>query len=566
MINYDLLKGKPFHLDDEQLQWVKDTLASMSEADKIGHLFCLSMREGTQEEIDRIQKVCAPGGVMYRPCTVLTAVNTARLLRENFRIPMLIAANLEKGGNGMVTSGTMLGSPTEIAATDDAEFARRLGIICGRESSAVGGNWAFAPIIDIDYNFRNPITNTRTFGSDPRRVCEFGREYVKEIQSLGVSACIKHFPGDGCDERDQHLVTSINHLSCEEWDKTYGRAYRESIDAGAMSVMIGHIMQPAYEKALNPSLRDQDIMPATLSPELMKGLLREKIGFNGLIVTDACTMAGFTIPMERKRAVPYTIASGADMFLFARNLEEDYAYMHHGVQEGVITQERLDEAVLRILGLKAALRLYKRDLPTLKYAESVVGCWEHKQWAVECAKKAVTLVKEETGVLPLTPDRYPNILYMPIESEQGVGYSVKTGTCDHFRELLENEGFHVDVFSAKMIHEGGVSKTTEITDHYDAIVYLANIGTRSNQTTVRIEWETPMGANCPHFIQTVPTIFISVENPYHLLDVPRIKTFINGYSSTEETLHAIIDKLLGRDTFTGKAPHDPFCGVWDTRL
>lgn len=565
-MKFDLLKQKPFNLDETQINWVRATFNRMSEEDKIGHLFCLCLSDGTQEELNQIKSVCKPGGVMYRPFTINTAIQTTKLLKENFDIPMLIAANLEKGGNGIVAEGTMLGSPTEIAATDDVTFARRLGTICGREGGAVGANWAFAPIIDIDYNFRNPITNTRTFGTDPARVREFGKAYMEEIQSLGFAACIKHFPGDGRDERDQHLVTSINDLSCEEWDQTYGAAYQASIDAGAMTVMVGHIMHPSYEKKLRPSLNDEELMPATLSPALMQGLLRGKLGFNGLIVTDACTMAGFTIPMEREKAVPYTIAAGADMFLFSRNLEEDYNYMVQGVKSGVITSERLDEAVMRILGLKAALNLQTKEPPALQDAKRLIGCAEHRQWARECADRAVTLVKEEKGVLPFTPDKYKKVLYMPIESEQGISYSVKGGVCDHFKAMLEAEGFLVDTFVPLQGFEGLAQKGSDITDHYDAIVYMANMSTKSNQTTVRIEWAQPMGANCPHFIQNMPTVFISVENPYHLLDVPRVKTFINGYSSTDETLQAILNKLVGRDSFVGKAPHDPFCGKWDTRL
>ncbi|HPF86710.1 MAG TPA: glycoside hydrolase family 3 N-terminal domain-containing protein [Candidatus Limiplasma sp.] len=565
-MDFALLKQKPFSLNDTQMQWVKETFAGMTQKEKIGQLFCLCLTDGSQEEIDTIKSVCDPGGVMYRPCDMETAVKATKILKDNFKIPMLIAANLEKGGNGVLRQGTMLGSPTEIAATDDVTFAKRLGIICGREGAAVGVNWAFAPIIDIDYNFRNPITNTRTFGSDPARVKAFGKAYVQEVQALGVAASIKHFPGDGRDERDQHLVTSINDFSCEDWDRTYGAAYKTAIDAGAMTVMVGHIMQPAYEKAINPALRDDEMMPATLSPELMQGLLRGKLGFNGLITTDACTMAGFTIPMERAKAVPTAIASGADIFLFARNLEEDYGYMADGVKSGIITQERLDEAVLRILGLKAALNLPGKALPTLAQAQKVVGCQEHLQWAKECADRAVTLVKEEKGVLPLTVEKYPKLLYMPIEAEQGVAYSVKSGVCDHFKAMLEEEGFAVDTYTPSQGHEGAVQRMSYIPDHYDAIVYMANMATKSNQTTVRIEWQQPMGANCPHFIQSIPTIFISVENPYHLLDVPRIKTFINGYSSTDETLNAILNKLMGRDAFVGKAPHDPFCNKWDTKL
>ena len=562
-------RAKPFNLDDEDVAWVEKTFSEMTEDEKIQSLFFPCMRNYDEASIDELLDTLHPCGVMYRPCSAEEAVNATNMFRKKCKIPMLIAANLEKGGNGIVNEGTLIGAPLQIAATDNVENARRLGILCAREGKAVGANYAFAPIIDIDYNFRNPITNTRTFGSDPARVAAFGAAYTEECQKLGVCVSIKHFPGDGRDERDQHLVTSINDMSCEDWMATYGNNYKASIDKGALTVMVGHIMQPAWQKRINPDLKDEDIMPATLSPELIgpEGLLRKYLGFNGVICTDATTMAGFTIPMDRSKAAPYSIACGADIFLFNKNMEEDLEYMRKGVADGVITKERLDEAVKRVLALKAALKLYKQteDLK-VEDALAVLGCEEHQQWAKEVADQAVTLVKEEKGVLPLDPVHKKRVLYCPIESEQGVSYSVKAGVCDHFKQLLEKEGFEVTTFVPAPMFEGKTPRQDEVTKGYDYIIYLANMSTKSNQTTVRIEWQQPMGANCPHYVNSVPTIFISVENPYHLLDVPRVKTFINAYNSNDYVLDAIIDKIMGRSEFKGKNPVDPFCGKWDTRL
>ena len=562
-------RAKPFNLDDEDVAWVEKTFSEMTEDEKIQSLFFPCMRNYDEASIDELLDTLHPCGVMYRPCSAEEAVNATNMFRKKCKIPMLIAANLEKGGNGIVNEGTLIGAPLQIAATDNVENARRLGILCAREGKAVGANYAFAPIIDIDYNFRNPITNTRTFGSDPARVAAFGAAYTEECQKLGVCVSIKHFPGDGRDERDQHLVTSINDMSCEDWMATYGNNYKASIDKGALTVMIGHIMQPAWQKRINPDLKDEDIMPATLSPELIgpEGLLRKYLGFNGVICTDATTMAGFTIPMDRSKSVPYSIACGADIFLFNKNMEEDLEYMRKGVADGVITKERLDEAVKRVLALKAALKLYKQteDLK-VEDALAVLGCEEHQQWAKEVADQAVTLVKEEKGVLPLDPVHKKRVLYCPIESEQGVSYSVKAGVCDHFKQLLEKEGFEVTTFVPAPMFEGKTPRQDEVTKGYDYIIYLANMSTKSNQTTVRIEWQQPMGANCPHYVNSVPTIFISVENPYHLLDVPRVKTFINAYNSNDYVLDAIIDKIMGRSEFKGVNPVDPFCGKWDTRL
>ena len=505
---------------------------------------------------------------MYRVIPTERAIEATKHLQARSRIPLLIAANLEKGGNGIVTEGTLVGSPMEIAATGEVEMAEKMAEVCAGEAGAVGANWAFAPIVDIDDNFRNPITNTRTFGSDPECVKNMGCAYVKKVQQLGLAASIKHFPGDGQDERDQHLVTSINSMDCERWMKTYGEIYKAGIEAGALTVMAGHIMQPAWSKKINPSLKDEEIMPCTLSAELLNGLLRERLGFQGLICTDATTMAGYTLAMSRRQAVPESIARGCDMFLFARNLEEDFGFMMDGIKNGIISPERLDEAVTRILAVKAALGLHKL-VPELdiKTAGEIIGCAQYKKWAEACADKGITLVKEQPGVLPISPQRYPRVLYYSIEPQAGGEGNYKVvAACEKLKKMLEAEGFQVDEFVPQPYGEGVTAKYEDVVKKYDLILYAANLSTKSNQTTVRIEWKQPMGADCGHYLNDVPTIFVSLENPYHLLDFPRVKTYINCYSNNEYCLEQLVEKLLGRSTFNGKSPVDAFCGKWDTHL
>lgn len=562
---YESFKRKPFNLTDEDVKWVDDTLCGLTKEEKAGQLFCTIVRTGTEEDMILQKELFQPGGMMYRPLSVEEAVSYTNALKKYFKVPILIAANLEKGGDGIVYEGTHLGSPMAIAATDDVENAHRLGMLCGAQSRAVGGNWAFAPIIDIDYNWRNPITNTRTFGSDPKRVAEMGAAYVKGVQSGGVAASIKHFPGDGMDERDQHLVVSVNSASVDEWDATYGEAYKAGIDAGAMTVMVGHFVHPEYSRTLRPGIRDEDIMPATLAPEIMGDLLRGKLGFNGLVVTDATTMNGFTSMMSRSKAVPYSIAAGADMFLFCKNTEEDFGFMMAGINDGVITPQRLDEAVARILALKAALGLHKENKSyTVQEARTVLHNPVYKDWVKEIADKAVTLVKEQPGVLPLNTAKNKVLLY-PIKPDAPSFFGGRTNACERFKELLEAEGFDVTVFEPENLFEGKTKKAAEF-EAYDYMIYIAAMSTKSNQTVVRIEWKQPMGADCPAYIANVPTIFVSVENPYHLIDVPRVKTFINAYDSSDEMLEAIVDKLMGRSKFKGVSPVDAFCGCWDTHL
>ena len=318
---------------------------------------------------------------------------------------------------------------------------------------------------------------------------------------------------------------------------------------------------------LVPGIRDEEIMPATLAPELLQGLLRKKLGFNGLIITDATTMAGFDAAMEREKSVPYTIAAGCDMFLFSKNLDEDYAFMKQGVEDGIITQERLDEAVLRILALKASLKLHTRDnLPSLEHMRQVLGCPAHRDAAQAIADVSITLVKNRENVLPISPERRKRILIYDIESgENAIGYARSSGVYESLAPLLEKEGFTVARFVPAPGNEGKTVRYGDMTGNYDLMIYVCNLATKSNQTTVRIEWLNPMGVNVPRYVEGVPTIFISTENPYHLLDVPMVKTYINTYGINDSTMPLLVEKLMGRSEFKGVSPVDPFCGKWDTR-
>lgn len=562
------LKEKPFCLDRAGEEWVNKTLSSMTEEEKIGQLFCLITYTDDENYLRYLAGELKVGGVMMRTMSLSEVIRTVTRLQKHAAVPLLISANLEAGLNQTCYEGTRVGCEMGIAATKDPFYARELGRIIGEEASALGVSWAFAPVIDIDFNFRNPITNTRTFGSDPQTVATFGRAYVEEVQKHGVAASIKHFPGDGVDERDQHLLASVNSLSAEEWDKTYGMVYRECIGAGAKTVMVGHILQPAWSRLLRPGIRDEEIMPGLIAPELLQDLLRDRLGFNGLIVTDSTTMAGMGTVMPREQAVPRTIAAGCDMFLFTKNLEEDFGFMREGVKKGIITRERLDEAVTRILALKASLNLHQKDnLPDEETARKIVGIGEHRQVARQVADKGITLVKEEKGVLPLSPERYRRVLVYKKEGQpSAVGGGVSEGACDKFIKKLQEQGFEVTVFQPGGGWEGMATPVSEIRQNYDLILYLISLATKSNQTTVRIEWAEPMGADVPVYMHTLPTLAISLENPYHLLDMPRVRTYINTYGGTEEILDSLMEKLLGKSAFTGVSPVDAFCGKWDTRL
>ncbi len=551
------LRANPFFLDDEGVAWVEKTLASLTDDEKIGQLFVPIGYSGDPEYLEGCMLRHGIGGIMYRTGEAAEMQATHRYLQEHSRVPLLIGANLEAGGDGIAAEGTPFGKQMAVAATGDSVNARRLGFVSCAEGAAVGCNWAFAPVCDIDRNWRNPITNVRTYGSDPQTVRDCAVEYVRGAAKAGVAVAAKHFPGDGCDEVDQHILTSVNTLACEEWDATYGMVYQALIDAGAQSVMVGHIAQPAYEKALGGV--EGALVPASLSPALLQGLLREKLGFNGLVVTDSTCMVGFSCAMERRLAVPRAIEAGCDMFLFNKDLEEDIAYMRDGLDQGLLSKRRLDEAVLRILALKASLGLHRvaanRLVPGPEALE-LLGCEEHLSWAREVAADSVTLVKDTQGALPLSAKKTPRVL-LEVLGPFGSNGRVE----DRFAGLLAKEGFEVERYR----HEDFATadfRVETFRSKYDLVLYVGNVENASNRVTNRLDWFTfwGNGNNVPWFACERPVVFVSLANPYHLIDVPMVKTYVNAYSNSDIAIEAVVEKLMGRERFTGLSPVDAFCG------
>lgn len=552
------LRANPFYLEKEAIEWVEQTLQEMSLEEKIGQLFIPIGYSNDPGYLEHEMLRHHIGGIMYRCGESEEMQQCHRYLQEHSKIPLLIGANLEAGGDGIATDGTSFGKQLQVAATKDTNQAYRLGKISCSEGKAVGCNWAFAPVVDIDRNWRNPITNVRTYGSDPEAVLANALAYKKAADEEKLAVAIKHFPGDGCDEVDQHILVSINDLSCKEWDETYGKIYKELIADGALTVMVGHIAMPAYQKHFNPDF-PKKLVPATLSPELLQGLLREKLGFNGLIATDSTCMVGFSAAMKRAEAVPYSIAAGCDMFLFNKDLAEDYQYMMDGYQKGILTEERLNEAVTRILATKAALGLpnkAKTEIVPGKEALSIIGCKEHVLWAKECADKAVTLVKDTQNILPISPEKNKKVLLEILGD-----YPDTAHIFEQYQKLLAKEGFTVIPYEREKF-ETAKFDVHSFQEKYDMVLYIGDMENASNQVTNRYQWFTfwGNGDNCPWFTEEVPVLYISMANPYALVDVPQIKTYINCYSTNDYVIEACVEKLMGRSEFKGKSPIDPFCG------
>ena len=575
------LQAAPFNLDDDDVAWVDSTIAGMSLEEKIGQLFINHNNDYSPEYLDGVLENFHVGGMRYRPGPSAAVQEHIRYAQSKTRIPLLVASNPEMGGAGSCDDGTFVSTHLQAGSHPDKSIARQMGQVAGVETAALGCNWAFAPIVDIHYNWRNTVISTRAFGNTPEVVVERAKEYFDGISESPTVCAMKHFPGDGVDERDQHVVTSYNTFGYDKWNRTYGHVYREMIGHGVQSIMVGHIGAPELSRHFRPGMADKDIMPATLAPELLQDLLRGELGFNGLILTDASQMIGLTQAMKRKDLVPATIAAGCDMFLFFRNPAEDFAYMMDGYKSGVITEQRLHDALRRILALKASLGLHlaaRESLVPPTDALAVIGSEAHRAVAAQIADKTVTLVKDTAHNLPITPETHKRIRLYGISGGSDFTRADPLAYLDTVRDELEAAGFEVHVFKTadqrEAAGETGVNfmsviseeATGDYADKYDAAFVFANVKGFAQEAAIRIKWSTPMAAEIPWYVTEVPTVFVSLNQPNHLIDVPMVKTAINAHAGSAEAIRATIGKIMGTSEFQGTFNDNVFCDSFDTRL
>lgn len=577
------LEEKPFYLNKEQIAYVDNTLAHMSLDDKIKQIFIDMAAPVNEQMIKNIVQTKKFGGIRYMNQDSKKLKELIGNYQKYSDIKLIVAANTEAGGNGACSDGTYIGQEIKIAATNDKKYAYELGRISAIEAKAIGCNTLFAPIVDINRNWRNPIVASRTFGNNPKIVSEYAKEYLMAAHENNVACVCKHFPGDGIDERDQHLTNSLNSLTKEEWDETFGYVYKEMIEAGCEGIMAGHILLPSYEKYFNPNLKDNEYMPATLSPYLLKNLLREQLGFNGLIITDASHMVALTSKMKRSKLIARAIMSGCDMFLFYNDFEEDFNYVKESILNNELTIERLDEAVRRILAFKAHLNL---DKPISEEDNlNLIGLDEYKAIQREVSRKAITLVKSiEANVLPISPNKYKKILVVHHDISNPFNSYITNKNSLKYYELFSNNlkerGFEVEIYTPvlEQLKNASSDEVREImgklytsksaikslTDKYDLVIHLANVP--GNGVVQRLDFALTKGAiDIPWYVNELPVIFISMNCPFHLMDVAQVKTYINCYDTMDHTVDELVKKLVGEDEFMGVSRVNCFGSSEDTK-
>ncbi len=552
------LRRAPFNLDAAAIAWVEATRARLSPEATLRQLF---NQASMNDELSAAQALASEhfGGVTrFAGGDLSAAWQATRALIEAAQIPLLISGDVEGGGIAL-GAATPVPNQLGLAATNDLALNTEMTSMMAQEAKAMGYNWTFGPVIDINARFRSAIVGTRSYGSDPQRIVQFARSHVASFQKNGLAATAKHWPGEGFDDRDQHLVTTLNPLNMEEWERSFGTLYRALIGDGLLCVMSAHIALPAWAQARGAQGLER-YRPASMSKFLNQDLLRERLGFNGLIVSDATSMAGLTSWGERAEYFPQIIEHGCDMILFSRDFESDIGHLRRALASGTLSEARVEAAVTRVLGLKAALGLHTKThdelLPPLPEVRARLRTPHNQSLAETAARASVTLVKDVRNTLPISLAKHRRIVLVT-DSQRATFVSHHGASPDLFGSLLAARGFEVRAYSAE---------APPTPSDCDLVLYLLAQESVLSVGTIFLNWRQLHGGPIAamHRLWThTPCILISLGHPYYLYDAPRMPCVSNAYCSIEAVQTAVVARLLGEAPFAGTSPVDAHCGLPD---
>jgi beta-N-acetylhexosaminidase len=531
-------------------EWADKTLLTMTIDEKIGQLLhpCVRPDKNTENiwdviKLDHLLKDqnIKPGGIFIFPGEKQDVKACVKKIQDLMEIPALISADLEIGAGNSLKGATEFSCSMAVTAANNEDYAYVVGKSSALEGRECGINWTFGPVVDVNMNKNNPVVNIRSLGDDPDTVAKYASLIMSGIQDNGMVATAKHFPGDGIDDRDQHICTTINSLSMDKWYRTSGKVFKDLIDAGVWSIMTGHIALPAYDKGDETTL---SVPPATLSYKITTKLLREELGFEGLIITDAVNMGGMISQATPDECVLQAIEAGCDMLLFINilmDLEKAFYTIKNAVLNGRISEERIDQSVRRILIMKEILGLHKSiSYPSVKDSDMI----EFKKACENIAKDAITLVCDKKSYLPLKLTDASKVI--------SINMSRSFDLCKGFSEKRLNEqGITVTSYNETQFDE--LPSPWQV-NSYDAM--LMNFYYQPGWANNLIR---PGGVMMQKIFELlykveIPLIVISYGSPYIVHEFPKVSTILNAYYNDEITQNAVVDILLGKSVAKGISP------------
>jgi beta-glucosidase-like glycosyl hydrolase/CubicO group peptidase (beta-lactamase class C family) len=543
-------------LDAEAAAWVERTLAGLDLRHKIGQLIFprvsgayMPVGSAEYERVRRWIQELGIGGLIETLGPPLEAAVKLNMLQNLAEIPLLMTADMEDGPGQLLNGGAVFpwglrnGGGTRfppamgIGATGDESIAREMGRITAREARAIGVHMNFAPVVDVNNNPDNPIINTRSYGADPRDVARLAAAAMQGMQQNGLLATAKHFPGHGDTETDSHIELPVITVNAARADSIELLPYRALVSAGVTGIMSAHIAFPAIAG---------DSVPATLNRDLLGSLLRDRLDFQNLIVTDALDMGAIVRDYGATEAPILALAAGADMLLqpFPQDVPGVIDAIEGAVRTGRLTEARIDDSVRRILAAKARLGLHRERNVDIAAIPGIVGSPEHTAVAERAADRSITLIRNRDPVLPLRNRRIAAVIYRD-ETDPLAGHTFLAGLETH-NDLVSTTWLNAELHLATLAAAEDSSKSA------DVIVFGLFIRVGASRGNLALP--EPVA----NLIETVsrarPVIVVSLGNPYLTDQLPGAGTIVLAWGPFDGQQAAAARAVQGVADITGILP------------
>ncbi len=552
--------GSDAALPMEARRWIDRTHAELSLREKVGQLVVVWMPGGyasiRSDEFERLSSWVAEDGIGGVAISIgLPHAYAAKLnsLQRRAKVPLLVTADFESGGPGMrlggvyavphllsMGGGTMFPPTMAFGAIADERFAYELGRITGIEARAVGVHLTFAPVLDVNSNPDNPIINTRSFGEDPELVARLGSAFIRGARAAGLMTTAKHFPGHGDTQTDSHIELPAISATRQRLDTLELLPFRRAVEAGVDAIMTAHIAAP---QILGP-----DGPPATLSPYFLTGVLRRDLGFDGIIFTDALRMGAIQSRYGGGESAVLALEAGADVILSPADVGEAIEAVTEAVISGRLSEARLDASVRRVLTLKAKAGLYRGRLVDVSGLSEVVGQRDHLSFADSAAQRAITLPRDDQGLVPIDTTRVRRLFSLVFADRANAvaGRVFNLELAPHFERVDT-------VWVDERTHSAAYDSLALAADSADLALFSIYVSPRAGAGDVAL----PEAA--ARFMETVidagvPSVLISFGSPYLLTDVPEVGTYLLAWGGREVSQRAAVRALLGVAPITGRLP------------
>ena len=559
----------------DALNWADKELRRMSLDEKIGQLICVAVNATFMNQDSDAFKALRHqiednhvGGIILFRGPVYESVVLTNHMQKLARYPLIISADLEAGSGMRFDDTVNLPWNMAVGATGNPDYARRQGALTAHEARALGVQQIYAPVADVNNNAANPVINVRSYGEDPQAVGSFVAAFVEGAQSNGVIATAKHFPGHGDTATDSHRGLPEIDVSRERLNAIELVPFRAAVKSGVGSVMTGHIGMPQIDPtAVVPLPRDVKLkpidtdeggevvvengtMPTTLSP-VMNGILRRDLGFDGLIVTDAMSMSGLTLYFTQEEASVRALEAGADLLLKPADPDASFRGVKEAVMKGRLKEGRINESARRVLAAKYDLGLVKQRITPLEAIDTNVAGKESLELAREIAEHAITLVRNDDHLVPLTSLK-PDARIFNLAITNG---DDRLWIANAFAGAVARSGRKIEtVVLDDRSTDAEVQKALERASRADLVI--ASLYGRVRTGQARSVGLPDAGAKALSALITskAPLIGISFGNPYLLQSFPELRTYVVAYGDMPSLQQAAARALLGEIDVTGKLP------------